>query len=124
MATTTLFGREWTERELRERVSDMSQLASVQRSALAEGKARGAEQVQLTLAGGFALTLSADRCLDVGAVSWCGVPLASITPPRTVGAAFAEEESPTGFARSFGAGLVYTCGLTGESPPGSVPGCD
>ena len=40
------------------------------------------------------------------------MPLASLTPPRDVGPAFADEASPTGFARNFQAGLVYTCGLT------------
>ena len=150
MADPLLFGRQWTQRELREHVSDMSQvrlssaisprraagwpagradpgrccpqLASIQRSTLAEGKARGSERVQLWLADGFALSLEAGRCLDVGAASWRGVPLASITPPRTVGAAFVEEGSPSGFARSFGAGLVFTCGLS--SIGGPVPGPD
>ena len=59
--TTSLFGREWTEQELRDRVSDMTQLASVCRSELAEGKGRGAEQIQLTLADGFSLSLLPGR---------------------------------------------------------------
>ena len=54
---TVLFGRIWEQHELRDRVSDMSQLASVRRSELAEGKGRGAEQVQVELADGFSLSV-------------------------------------------------------------------
>ena len=86
------------------------------------GKGRGTEQIQLYLADGLSLTLLPDRCLDVADASFRGVPLASLTPPRVVGPAFSDESSPTGFARNFQAGLVYTCGLTAIGKP--VPGPD
>ena len=60
------------------------------------GKGRGSEQMQLTLADGFSLTLLPDRCLDVAEASFRGIPLASLTPPRVVAPAFADETSPTG----------------------------
>lgn len=120
MPTTTLFGREWDEQQLRARVSDMAQLGSIRRSELADGKARGAEHLQLNLADGFNISLLPGRCLDVSAASWKGVPLASLTPPGPTHPAFlSDESSPGGFARNFQAGLVYTCGLTsigGKSP--------
>ena len=60
------------------------------------GKGRGSEQMQLTLADGLSLTLLPDRCLDVAEASFRGIPLASLTPPRAVGPAFADEASATG----------------------------
>ena len=55
--STSLFGKDWTELELKSRVSDMSQLASVTRSELLEGKAKGMQQIQITLAGKYLLYL-------------------------------------------------------------------
>ena len=92
----------------------MRQLAAIERAELAEGKARGTEHLQLTLADGFALSLLPGRCLDVGAASWRGVPLASLTPPGATHPAFAEPGGspgdPGGFARNFQAGLVLAVG--------------
>jgi hypothetical protein len=66
------------------------------------GKGRGSEQMQLTLADGLSLTLLPDRCLDVAEASFRGIPLASLTPPRAVAPAFADETS-TGEYSAFAA---------------------
>ena len=96
MATTTLFGRRWSQRELRERVSDMSQLASIRRSELLEGKTRGNEAIDISLADGLALSLLPGRCLDIGAALWRGISLVALAPPGATHPAFVNEHG--GFA--------------------------
>ena len=116
----SLFGKGWSPSDLADQVSDMSQLASITRSELTEGKVRGNEHVQISLADGFALSLLPGRSLDIGAAHWRGVPLASLAPPGAANPAFVSEED--GFARTFQAGLLFTCGLTNIGGP--VPAAD
>jgi hypothetical protein len=71
----------------------------------------GGRRVRMTAADGFDVELLPDRALDLGSVSYQGIPLAFITP------AVLASPDGAGFTRRFGAGLLTTCGLDHFGPP-------
>lgn len=95
----------WTAAHLADRVSDMRQLARADEYRLANGSRR----VRLSAAGGFDVELLPDRGMDLGAVSYQGIPLGFCTP--AVLSPAVPDGSAEQFSRRFGAGLLTTCGL-------------
>ena len=94
---------------LRARAVDERQFARIDEYSLSPGGRR----VRITAADGFDVELLPDRGLDLGSVSYQGIPLGFLTPavlatPPAVGA--------SGFAERFGAGLLTTCGLDHFGP--------
>lgn len=91
--------------EIAGRVADLRQLARVEITTATGGGRRA----RLVTAGGFDAEILLDRGLDLGAVTWQGVPIGFCTP------ALWQAPSPVvgaeNFARRFGAGLLTTCGL-------------
>jgi hypothetical protein len=57
-----------------------------------------------------------DRCLDLGAVSWRGMPLAWMAPAG-IAAPSRSGSDAWGWRRAFGGGLLTTCGLDHFGPP-------
>ena len=80
-------------------------------SVVADGPAAGCRAIDLRVEGGIDLRLLPDRGLDAGDAWFRGVPLAWTSP---VG-----ETAPVGYdwMRSFGGGLVTTCGLRNVGLP-------
>lgn len=75
-----------------------------------DGPARGSRIARLTSATGFDVEIFPDRGFDLGAVSWRGIPLAWLSAAGPQSAALVEPTT-TGWNRSFGGGLLTTCGL-------------
>ncbi|HQK22864.1 MAG TPA: DUF4432 family protein, partial [Candidatus Latescibacteria bacterium] len=71
-----LWGKHWTKRELLERVGDISQIADVRKSVLADGNNTGVEVFDFATGSGFAFTVAAGRAMDVVAASYQGKALA------------------------------------------------
>lgn len=101
--------------EARRRVGSLRQLAGIDDLVETQGPERGARRMILTSGGGLTVDVHPDRALDLGAVSYRGVPIAwrSSTgfpaPGLTV-------DSGTEWLRSFGGGLLATCGLDAFGP--------
>jgi hypothetical protein len=102
--------------ELGALVGHMRQVCGVDSFEETEGAARGARRIRVTTGAGLAYDVHPDRCLDLGAVSWRGMPLAWLAP-----AGFAApsrfEADDLGWRRAFGGGLLTTCGLDHFGPP-------
>jgi hypothetical protein len=95
---------------LRARVGSLDQLARVERVVEDDGPGRGARRVRLVDSAGLDVDVHVDRCLDLGAASYRGVPLAWRSPvgyvaPGLVG------PGTDGWLRGFAGGLLTTCGL-------------
>ena len=111
-----LFGRSYTREQLLRRVGDLSQLGGTRLVELQDGNQRGVRAVDFATGTGFQFTVLLDRGMDLGAASYCGRPLAWNAMPGPVHPAFFEPEG-LGFLRTFGGGLLCTCGLTYAGAP-------
>ena len=111
-----LFGRSWTRQELREYVSQMSQLGGVRLGELQNGSARGVRTAEFETGAGFSFTVLLDRGMDIGAAKFEGASLAWESSTGPVQPAFYEPEG-LGWLRTFHGGLLATCGLTYAGAP-------
>jgi hypothetical protein len=98
------------------RVGSLDQVVRIDRFVEDDGPARGARRLRVANGGGLEFDVHPDRALDIGAVSFRGIPLAwmsstGITRPD------AYEPEGRGWLRTFGGGLVTTCGLDSFGPP-------
>lgn len=105
----SLFGAGLDPAQLQARVGDMRQLARADVLDLTDGPGRGARIGRLATAQGFDVEVFVDRALDLGAVSWRGIPLAWLSAAGYVAPGLAGDTSD--WQRSFQGGLLTTCGL-------------
>ena len=87
------------------RVADLRQLARVEKYTTSGGGLRA----RLITAGGFDVEVLLERGMDLGTVTWQGIPLGFCTP--ALWQAPPPGGSSEGFGRRFGAGMLTTCGL-------------
>lgn len=109
-----LFGREWTKRELQERVGDLAQVAGAERFTYAEGVAGGVQAARVRSGGGLDYTVLFSRGMDIAQASFNGVPLAWVSATGTAHPhAFEPIGQPPGrgWLRTFHGGLLTGCGL-------------
>lgn len=116
-----LFGRTWTRDALLRRVGTVDALAGVRPRVAEDGRARGARELDVHTGGGLAFTLLAERALDLGPVTWRGVPLHWASPAGWAHPAFAEHGG-SGWLRTFGGGLMTTGGLRQFGAPNDDAG--
>ncbi|MBC8138216.1 MAG: aldose 1-epimerase family protein [Fibrella sp.] len=109
-----LFGREWTRRELLERIGSLSQVAGVERFTFTEGCADGVRAARVRTGGGLDFTVLMSRGMDIGAASYKGVPFAwqSATEAAHPHALDQSQPNGRGWLRSFHGGLLTGCGLS------------
>ena len=111
-----LFGREYTKKQLIERVGDMTQLASARRAELVEGNERGAELIEVFNASGLCFSILPGRSLDIASAHYRGMSLCFRGNTGDVGPAFYEPQG-LGWLRGFFGGLVTSCGMTFTGHP-------
>lgn len=106
-----LFGREWTRRELLERVGDLAQVAGAEAFTYRDGVRDGVRGTRIRTGGGLTFTVLHSRGLDISHASYKEMPLAWISQTGEAHPhAFEPEER--GWLRTFYGGLVTTCGLS------------
>jgi hypothetical protein len=100
------------DRQLRAKVGDLRQFASVRRIVLDDGVERGVRALAFSSGGGLDFWVLSDRSLDIGALWWKGMPVAwqSMAGFRSPLLHDAESEGGRGYMRS-SSGFVVTCGL-------------
>jgi hypothetical protein len=102
-------------RGLAERIGSLAQMVRVDSFTETEGAARGTRRLRLVNGGGIELELHPDRALDLGQMTVDGVPIAWVSPSGPVAPQF-YEASGTNWLRTFGGGLLATCGLDSFGP--------
>jgi len=110
-----LFNRDYTPDELRRLAGSVDQLAGIRLYELSSGKARGLRAADVWTGSGLRFTIWLDRALDIGPAEFAGRPLAWVHPALGTPAQFEPEQ--IGWLRTFGGGLVTTCGLTHFGQP-------
>lgn len=102
--------------EVRTRVGSISQVARAEEMIFTQGSARGTRVIRVETGGGLAVDVLPDRALDLGAMTFRGMPLSWIAPQGFVDPAFASQQG-TDWLRMFGGGMLTTCGLDAYGPP-------
>jgi hypothetical protein len=105
----SLFGRSFRREDLRPLVGSLAQVAGIRLVELGDGRVRGIRAADVYTGSGFRFLVLLDRGLDIGAAEHGGRPLAFVHP--ALGSAALHEPRGIGWLRTFGGGLVVTCGL-------------
>jgi hypothetical protein len=120
--TISLFGRDFDPADLRRLVGSEAQIAGIRLVELAEGRTRGMRAAEVYTGSGFRFQVLIDRGLDVGAAEDSGRSLAWLHP--ALSSPSFHEPGGIGWLRTFGGGLVTTCGLTHFGAPDDHPPVD
>ncbi|ACZ43127.1 conserved hypothetical protein [Thermobaculum terrenum ATCC BAA-798] len=107
---TQLYGKQYSKDELERMTGYMFQLAGIQLGELTDGRARGMRVATVRTGSGFEFQVLLDRAMDIWLAEHAGRPLAWLHP--ALGGPALYEPRGDGWARTFGGGLVTTCGLT------------
>lgn len=108
-----IFGRPLP--EALDRVGTLGQFARIDRFVEEDGISRGARRFRAVTGGGLEFDVHPDRALDIGSATLDGVPLAWLSSTGISDPRFAEPEG-RGWLRTFGGGLLATCGLDTFGP--------
>ena len=96
-------------------IGNSSQLATVRRVTLCEGKARGTEIIEVKTAGGLELEILPNTGLDIGQTRFKGINMSWLSKNGYDSpSSFLPYE--TEFMNTFPGGLLYTCGLRSAGP--------
>lgn len=101
--------------EVRRRVGSFAQVARAEELVSSQGAERGTRIIRVETGGGLSFDVLPDRALDIGAATYRGMPLAWLSPTGFTAPAFASQRG-TDWLRSFGGGLLTTCGLDTFGP--------
>ncbi len=99
--------------ELRRRIGDRSQVASVREVRLGDGNEDGVRALDVRVTGGLATLVLLDRGMDLGPTWVAGQQVSWQSPTGIVHPAHFDE---TNWLRSFHGGLLTTCGLQNVGP--------
>lgn len=99
-----------TRGDLLRRIGRLEQVAGVRLATLADGSERGVRVLEFRTGTGFQFDVLVDRAFDVGRCEFQGHSLAWLSPTGVVGPWYAEPLG-LGWFRSWGGGMLVTCGL-------------
>ena len=105
-----LYGSNYNPDELRQMAGSMRQVAGIRLLELADGKPRGMRVAEVYTGSGFRFQVFIDRAMDIGYAEHSGRAIAWLHP--ALGRPEHYEPQGYGWGRTWGGGLVTTCGLT------------
>lgn len=111
-----LFGKNYSKKELLERVGDISQIGGARHFKLVGGRQDGVDVVEFRTGSGFRFLVVPGKGMDISTAECRGTPLAWRSPAGEVSPEYYTEPG-LGFLRSFMGGLLTTCGLTYAGAP-------
>jgi hypothetical protein len=94
----------------------LGQSARIDRFVEDDGPARGARRLRMVTGGGLEIEIHPDRALDIGRVTFDGIPVA-FTERGGVPAPLRYNSVDIGWVTAFGGGLMVTCGLDAYGAP-------
>ncbi len=92
------------------------QLAGTQRFILEDGKGKGTSVIRVRNGNGLDFCILPDKAMDVFDIHLDGVQMAWISGNGIVSNSFYDDKG-MGWLRSFGGGMLATCGLRNVGPP-------
>jgi len=97
-------------RQLLRYIGDYSQLFGIEEYTLVGGKAAGVKAFDVRNGAGLEFTVVADRCMDIGRLSYKGVNCSYLSKVGVVSPVYYNGNDPS-FFNNFSGGLLATCGL-------------
>lgn len=110
------FNKRLPRNELLRRIGNISQVAGAQRLVCNEGIGKGTSVIRVRNGGGLDFSVIPDRSMDILDVYYRGVPLAWISKSGLVHPGYCNDRDAS-WLRSFGGGMLTTCGLRNVGPP-------
>ncbi len=95
---------------VRAHVGSLGQVVRIDRLVEDDGSARGARRLRVITGSGLEYEVHPDRALDIGRVTFDGVPMAWLSPTGFAAPALSDAAGD-GWTKTFGGGLMSTCGL-------------
>lgn len=108
---TNLWGETFARNDLLRRVGGLEQVAGVRLSTLGDGVERGVRLLEFRTGTGFVFDVVVDRAFDVGRCELAGKALGWQSGVGFARPDFAEHDGGLGWLRTWGGGLLTTCGL-------------
>lgn len=105
-----LVGQSLERHEVMARVGRLQQVAGIRLLELGDGAERGVRVLEMRTGTGFCFEILVDRGFDIGRCELAGMSLAWHSPTTFTGPWYGEHDE-FGFHRTFGGGLLTTCGL-------------
>jgi galactose mutarotase-like enzyme len=105
-----------TKSEALKYIGNLSQLGCCRHYTLNEGLARGMRATDINTGSGLKYTVLPDRAMDISMAAYKANNLVYITCNGETHPSFFEADG-SGWLRTFGGGLLTTCGLTYLGPP-------
>lgn len=96
-------------------IGNISQLITLRRVTVSEGRAKGTDIIEVRTAGGLELDILPDAGLDIGQCRYKGVNMSWMSKNGYDSPA-AISPYETEFVNTFPGGLLYTCGLRSAGP--------
>ena len=112
----TLFGKNYSRRELEQRTGHLSQIAGVRLMQLQEGQEAGVRIADVRSGSGLRFQISLDRGMDISVAEYNGIALAWRSPQGDVHPGHFDPKG-MGWLKSFPGGLMTGCGLTSAGAP-------
>lgn len=118
---TTLYGKNYTKKELLMHIGNIQQIGGIQSFTYNEGRADGTKAIKIDT-GLLSLSLLPSRCLDIAFASYKGIPFSYMSKSGIRNPSYFIEDRPTGFCENFFGGLLTTSGLNNIGAPSVVDG--
>lgn len=117
----TLYGKNWTRRELEARIGRLEQIGGIRQFKLTEGTEADVELIQVRTGAGLTYYVSPMRCLDISLTEFGGVPISWQASTGDVHPAHYRAERMEWLRTAVG-GLLMTCGLRQVGSPSQDQG--
>ena len=105
-----------TKHDMYKYTGDISQIIYAKSYRLYGGRADGMRAVDINNGSGLLFMVLADRCMDIGQLSFRGVNFSFISKAGHVAPAYYDDKY-AGWLKTFGGGFLTTCGLTQVGTP-------
>ncbi|MBI5668519.1 MAG: aldose 1-epimerase family protein [Chloroflexi bacterium] len=105
-----LYRQTYSKRDLLRKIGRLQQVAGVRLVTLDDGAERGVRVLEFRAGSGLSFDVLVDRAFDIGRCEYNGYAVGWQSPVGFVGPWYAEPDG-FGFLRTFGGGLLTTCGL-------------
>jgi hypothetical protein len=112
----TLFGTNYSRRDIERRVGNLSQIAGVRLLQLQEGMEAGVRVADVRSGSGLRFQITLDRGMDISVAEFKGMSLAWRSPQGDVHPSHFDSKG-RGWLKSFPGGLMTGCGLTSAGAP-------
>lgn len=111
-----LSGKAYSKEQLVERIGHLRQIGGTRSYTLTDGASNNVRAIDVNTGSGLTYSVLLDRGMDISLASFKGRNLVYLTGNNEVHPAFYDDRG-LGWLRSFGGGLLTTCGLTHLGPP-------